>query len=277
MISFCTTGTTSGDSSTPRSPRATITASAAATTSQRFSTASGVSILATTGVGRPACLQASRNASDVVRALHERQRDVVDADRQPVRQVAAVLLGERGEPHALRGERDAHAIAQRAALEDRARDPAARDLGHAQRDPPVVEAHEIAGLQIRRQARRIRWRSCRASRRRLPPASPSALRRSCAGKPRPVRIFGPCRSCSTAIGFPRARDSARKAAIRRACSSCVPCEKFSARDVHPRVDQGAYRLDVVGRRPQRTDNLGVAQAHVRWHLRELNGGFQCRA
>ena len=63
MISFCTTGTTSGDSSTPRSPRATITASAAATTSQRFSTASGVSILATIGVGRPACLQASRNAS----------------------------------------------------------------------------------------------------------------------------------------------------------------------------------------------------------------------
>ena len=63
MISFCTTGTCSGDSSTPRSPRATITASAAATTSHRLSTASGVSIFATIGVGRPACLHASRSAT----------------------------------------------------------------------------------------------------------------------------------------------------------------------------------------------------------------------
>src|SRR5579872_4986947 len=47
------TGTRSGGNSTPRSPRATITPSLAATMLSRFSTASSVSILATTGVGAP--------------------------------------------------------------------------------------------------------------------------------------------------------------------------------------------------------------------------------
>src|SRR5204863_6743977 len=44
--------------------------------------------------------------------------------------------------------------------------------------------------------------------------------------------------------------------------------EIEARDVHPRVDQAAYRLDVVRRGTQRTDDLGVAQTHVRWHLRD---------
>ena len=47
------TGTRSGGNSTPRSPRATITPSLAATTLSRFSTASGVSIFAMTDVGAP--------------------------------------------------------------------------------------------------------------------------------------------------------------------------------------------------------------------------------
>ena len=47
MISFCARGTRSGAVSTPKSPRATITASDASTMFSRSSSASGFSILAT--------------------------------------------------------------------------------------------------------------------------------------------------------------------------------------------------------------------------------------
>ena len=56
------TGTRSGGNSTPRSPRATMTPSDAATTDSRFSTASGVSIFAMTGVGCPHSWQISRTS-----------------------------------------------------------------------------------------------------------------------------------------------------------------------------------------------------------------------
>ena len=47
MIRFCTAGTRVTSSSTPRSPRATITASASATIASRLASACGFSILAT--------------------------------------------------------------------------------------------------------------------------------------------------------------------------------------------------------------------------------------
>ena len=56
------TGTRSGGNSTPRSPRATITPSDAATMLSRFSTASGVSIFAMIGVGAPHASQISRTS-----------------------------------------------------------------------------------------------------------------------------------------------------------------------------------------------------------------------
>ena len=55
MIRFCTSGTSAGPISTPRSPRATITASVSASTSSRTSTASAFSILAITCACEPAC------------------------------------------------------------------------------------------------------------------------------------------------------------------------------------------------------------------------------
>ncbi len=51
MIIFCTMGTASGGVSTPRSPRATMIASATSMIPSMLSTASGFSILATTGTG----------------------------------------------------------------------------------------------------------------------------------------------------------------------------------------------------------------------------------
>ena len=54
IIVFCTTGTRSGFISTPRSPRATITPSAASRIASRFSIASGFSSFAITGTSLPA-------------------------------------------------------------------------------------------------------------------------------------------------------------------------------------------------------------------------------
>ncbi len=54
MIRFCSTGTWAADSSTPRSPRATITASEAWMISSRWSRACGFSSLAMSGVLAPA-------------------------------------------------------------------------------------------------------------------------------------------------------------------------------------------------------------------------------
>ena len=53
MARFCTSGTSSSGSSTPRSPRATMIASNASTMASRLSMASGFSSLAMTGTRRP--------------------------------------------------------------------------------------------------------------------------------------------------------------------------------------------------------------------------------
>src|SRR5687767_4457705 len=42
----------------------------------------------------------------------------------------------------------------------------------------------------------------------------------------PTRIFGPCRSCKIPIEILSFSETLRMRAIRSACCSCVPCEKF---------------------------------------------------
>lgn len=66
---FCTIGTASSGSSTPRSPRATMMASKASMISSSASTACGFSILATTGTLRPssAMISCTRSMSAALR------------------------------------------------------------------------------------------------------------------------------------------------------------------------------------------------------------------
>ncbi len=59
MMRFCQMGTSAGGISTPRSPRATMTASAAATMSPTAASASFFSILATASWSPPAAAMAS--------------------------------------------------------------------------------------------------------------------------------------------------------------------------------------------------------------------------
>ena len=143
------------------------------------------------------------------------------------------------------------------------------DPVHPQHDPPVVEADDVAGVQIGGEARVFDRDAHRCDPRWLPSTSRIvAPSRISAGPPWPVRIFGPCRSCNTAIDFPRARAASRTMVRRRGVVVVRAVRKIEPRDVHPGVDQVADSLDVVRRRSQRTNDLGVAQAHVRWHLRD---------
>ena len=224
MISFWMTGTRSGDSSTPRSPRATITPSDARPPSLRFSTASGVSIFATIGVGSPP--PDARAEPDVVRRLHERERDVVDAEGEADARDRVGPVGERRHAHAPRRQVDAHAIAQRAPLHHDAQRRSRRRPVHPQRDPPVVQADRRPRRADPRRGPRTRPRSSSAPPASLRPAhrlaladrrGPAAGRCGSSGPADPATPRSACRARA-----PLAHDGSR-----RACSSCVPCEKLS--------------------------------------------------
>ena len=101
---FCSGGTVCGGSSTPRSPRATITPSHCSTISSSRSIAAGFSILASSAALPPISLPRLRQ---ILGPLDERQRDPVDALLEREGEVAAVLLGQRRHRHAPRRGRSA--------------------------------------------------------------------------------------------------------------------------------------------------------------------------
>ena len=92
MIRFCSSGTSAAPISTPRSPRATITASVSASTSSRSSIASAFSIFAITCACEPACSMQRAQVADVGGRAHEGERDEVDAGPERELEVVAVLL-----------------------------------------------------------------------------------------------------------------------------------------------------------------------------------------
>ena len=95
MARFCTSGTSSSGSSTPRSPRATMIASNASTIASRLSMASGFSSLAMTGHPAADAVHHLVHQFDVGGRADERQRDQVDAEAQRELEVVDVLLGQR--------------------------------------------------------------------------------------------------------------------------------------------------------------------------------------
>ena len=89
---FCTLGTSSGGISTPRSPRATISASASSMISARRWIADGFSSLTMTPA-RPAT--SLRPFGHVVRPLDKRERDPIGAVIEGEGEIGAVLFGDR--------------------------------------------------------------------------------------------------------------------------------------------------------------------------------------
>ena len=97
MMRFWIAGTRWTSISTPRSPRATITASVAATIASRCCTACGFSILTTMSAVHFLDCELAPQACDVLRLSHERQRDEIDVVgvlRRPV-EIVQILVGQR--------------------------------------------------------------------------------------------------------------------------------------------------------------------------------------
>src|SRR5918995_561776 len=113
MIRFWSNGTVAGPISTPRSPRATISAQVA----------------------------------DVGRGADERQRDEVDAEVQRELQVLGVLARQRRDRDRHAGQVHALVRRDRPADDDRAVRLAALDVVHEQAHMAVVDEHLVPGLE----------------------------------------------------------------------------------------------------------------------------------
>ena len=149
---FCTSGTWSSGSSTPRSPRATISAVEGVDDrlerarpppasrswrgpGRRTPSSSMISCTSLMSLGRP----------------HERQGDHVDTEPQREPQVVDVLVGQCRDAHRDVRQRDALVVGDRATLDHQALDVVAVDAGDLDGDLAVVDEQPVAGLHLLRQ------------------------------------------------------------------------------------------------------------------------------
>ena len=134
----------------PRSPRATITQSAAL--QDLLGALDRLGLLHLRDQRQPRVLA---HELDVLGAAHERQRDHVDADRLAVAQQLEVLLGHRGQSHCRPGDVQALARGDRAADLDLRLDlaRAGAHLLHAQAHGAVGQVEHGLRLQRVGQAR----------------------------------------------------------------------------------------------------------------------------
>ena len=234
---FCTSGTSSTGSATPRSPRATIVPSAAATTSCEVVHALAVLDLGDDRKLGAVAAQQLADALHVLGAAHEGGREVVGA---LLRRRSA---GRRGPPR--RGARGRAARrarggpcgrrARRRAPPRSARCPRAT-ASDAQLDAAVVDQDERARLHLRGQPhvgdRGAGAPSSGARRRGAGSRRPTRARR--ARPPRgAVRTSGPRVSSITATGSPQRRAASRTRAMRAACSAWLPWERFRRATLTP--------------------------------------------
>ena len=148
MICFCTAGTLDVSISTPRSPRATITASASAMIASRLATACGFSILATirARLFRLSSSSRSRVMSSACRT-NESPTYATECVVGPL-EIEKVLLGERR--HGERGARDVDSLVRPDASRqlDLQPGPAGAALDHIHRHGAVGEENALADLQV---------------------------------------------------------------------------------------------------------------------------------
>ena len=175
MIRFCSSGTVAAPISTPRSPRATITASASS--KDLLERLDRLCLLDLRDhAGRRAVLPDDRlQVAHVGRGAHERERDEVGAQPERELEIVEVLLRQRRDRHRDAGQVDALVGPDLAADDDATARAAVRDLLDRQADEPVVDQDVMARPQHladhRRRDRQLAVRPHAARRRRRPPRS----------------------------------------------------------------------------------------------------------
>ena len=175
---------------------------------------------------------------DVRRLAHERHREVIDVELGREPHVLAILVGQRLRRQPAAAPVDALVVRHLAAGGDHALDARAAHRHDPQLDLPVAEDQLVAGLDVLRQVRvgdadaavgavvRVERRIERERLALLSTARPPAKRS--------MRIFGPCRSPSTATCLPTAAAARRTPSTRRRWSAASPCEKLTRTTSAPR-------------------------------------------
>ena len=227
MIRFWRSGTSSGPISTPRSPRATMTASASSRIASSASTASAFSIFAITFAVAPACwIRSLRSRTSAAERTNERATKSTSRASANSRSSRSLRVSEgigTGTPGTLTPLCELTT-------------------------PPASTEHSARPLVTRSTRRRTRPSSIRTScpgcstspitagrtgsslSRELssPTTAISSPRVSVTGAGRwPIRSFGPCRSAISASGRPIASCTPRTSRARSACSSRLPCDRLS--------------------------------------------------
>ena len=146
MIRFCRSGTATAPISTPRSPRATITASASRGSSSSTATASAFSIFAITCAGEPAASISVLQRRHIGRRAHERERDEVEAELERELEIVDVLPRQRRDRQRDAGQVDALVRDDRAADEHLAARAAPLDVARRGAGRPVVDEDVVPGL-----------------------------------------------------------------------------------------------------------------------------------
>ena len=144
---FWTSGTAERPISTPRSPRATITASAALTIVVELLERLGLLDLGDHERLRIRGVQELPQAAAVLCRADEGERDVVDAEREGELEVVQVLLGHRRDRDRDAGHVDSLVRAHGAADDDRGANADPVDLLDAQAHEPVVDEDLVPGLE----------------------------------------------------------------------------------------------------------------------------------
>ena len=242
----------------PRSPRATITQSAARMISTAFSTACGFSIFAISGIR--VCLRTSEMSLGSRTNESATRSTPIDSPKRS----SSRSLGDGRQPARGAGQVEALARGERAADLDRRVDLA------------VAGARSRAGgCGRRRGRRRRRSRRCVGQARpadadavlvaRLVAAAASvsvspgrrSIRSSRSG---PMRSFGPGRSCRIATWRPARLDASRTSADVVGVLLTGAVGEVEPRDVEPGVDHAGERLGVAARRADGGDDLGARTA-----------------
>ena len=226
MIRFCRSGTDVGPISTPRSPRATITASDSARISSRFSTASAFSILAITLALDPArSIRSRRSRTSAGERTNERATKSTSSSSATSRSATSFGVSDgigSGTPGRLTPLCDLTGpptTTVQIARPESTRPTRRRTSPSSIRMswPGSSTSPITAGLTVRSPG----WAFSSGE-----TTTSAPLARITGSASSPIRSFGPCRSAISASGRPAAACASRTRRARSACVSGVPCEKL---------------------------------------------------
>ena len=259
MIRFCSSGTSATPISTPRSPRATITASVSSRISSSASTASAFSIFAITCACEPACsISARRSRTSAAERTNESatkstpSSSASSRSSMSLRVIEGIGTGTPGRFTPL-----CEVTTPPSTTAQRARPD--RTLSTRSRTSPSSISTSWPGWSTSLITAGLIGSSPFVE----PSAGPTTTdspRRNVTGSSRsPMRSLGPCRSAIRAIGRPSSPSISRTSRAHSRCWSCVPCERFSRAPSTPARTRSSSCSRRRAGRPDRGDDLRAAR------------------